>query len=51
MDTLFGILMIAFVFLFSYVGYHMAVEKDKGEHIPLAWEEDGFLYRLFQKLK
>lgn len=39
------------VFGFTYVGFHMAIEKDKGERIPLAWEEGGFLRKLFTKSK
>jgi hypothetical protein len=45
------LVIMTIVFLFTYVGFHMSVEKDKGKRIPLAWEEDGFLRKLFTKSK
>ena len=35
-------LILGFVTFFTYVGVHMACEKDKGDYIPLPWEEGGF---------
>ena len=37
-----GILFTVFMITTSYVGIHMAFEKDKGNYIPLPWEEGGF---------
>ena len=33
---------MGFVTFFTYMGVHMACEKDKGDYIPLPWEEGGF---------
>ena len=30
----------------SYVGIHMAFEKDAGKYFPLIWEKDGLLEKL-----
>ena len=35
-------LILGFVAFFTYMGVHMACEKDKGDYIPLPWEEGGF---------
>ena len=39
---------LTFVIFFTYMGWHMACEKDKGDYIPLPWEPEGFLYKLWQ---
>jgi len=36
---------LMFMLIFTYIGFHMAIEKDKGKYIPLPWEPGGFLNR------
>ena len=42
------ILIVATVF--TYIGCHMSVEKDKGKHIPLLWEKGGLLNKTYHKV-
>jgi hypothetical protein len=42
LETIFGLFLMTFMFLLSYVGYHMAKEKDEGKQLPMFWEEGGF---------
>ena len=37
------------MFFFTYVGFHMAIEKDKKKYIPLPWEPGGFLNKKNEK--
>ena len=44
-----GLIMIV-VMGFTYVGFHMAIEKDLKKHIPLIWEKGGLLNKTYRKL-
>ncbi len=35
--------------IFTYIGIHMAAEKDAGKGIPLIWEKGGILYNLLNR--
>tara|TARA_B100001093_G_scaffold289992_1_gene276924 strand:+ start:516 stop:692 length:177 start_codon:yes stop_codon:yes gene_type:complete len=41
-----GITITIFMLTMSYVGIHMAFEKDAGKYFPLIWEKDGLLEKL-----
>lgn len=51
LNTLGAGIILLLAFGFTYIGFHMAMEKDKGEYIPLPWEKGGFLRKLFTKTK
>ncbi len=35
--------------VFTYIGLHMAAEKDAKRAMPLIWEKGGFLYNLLNR--
>ena len=49
METLISAFFLVIFILLSYIGIHMSFEKDAKKHIPLIWEEGGFLYNLFKE--
>jgi hypothetical protein len=48
-NTIFMIVMMAFMTWVAYMGCHISEEKRKGEWIPLPWEKDGWARNLFDK--
>ena len=38
-------------FWFCYMSFHVVEEQKQQKHIPLPWEEGGFLRKLFTKFK
>jgi len=38
-------------FWFCYMSFHVVEEQKQQKHIPLPWEEGGFLRKLFTKNK
>jgi len=51
MDFIIGLVVITIGLLFVYVGAHMSEEKRQKKHIPLAWEEGGFLNNMIKGKK
>lgn len=49
LNYIFMCVLMSVVFLFAYVGFHMSLEKEKGDYIPLIWEKGGLLYNLFNR--
>ena len=49
MDYIIISVVLFFMFFFTYVGFHMAIEKDKKKYIPLPWEPGGFLNKKNEK--
>jgi len=45
-----GLGLFAFLSLLLYVNLHMEEEKALGEHIPLMWEEGGWLRTFWNTL-
>ena len=50
LNTLGAGIILLIAFGFTYIGFHMAMEKDKGEYIPLPWEKGGFLNKTYHKV-
>lgn len=54
METLVNNLFIAaimiFAVLFTYLGLHMAKEKDQKKRLPLLWEKGGLFNRTYHKV-
>jgi|TARA_B100001248_G_scaffold261485_1_gene252849 hypothetical protein len=46
-----GILFTVFMITMSYVGIHMAFEKDAGKYFPLIWEQDGLIDKILKKIR
>lgn len=44
-----GVALFTFLIFLMYVNLHMEEEKVAGEHIPLMWEEGGWLYEFWNK--
>ena len=49
LSYVFGYSLVAAFILFSYIGIHMAFEKDAKKGIPLIWEPGGLLHNLIKK--
>jgi len=50
MENLIAYLILGFMLLLTYIGFHMACEKDAGKYIPLLWEKGGALNKTYHKL-
>jgi len=49
LELIFGWVVTVGFITFAYIGIHMTFEKDAGRYIPLIWEKDGLLYKIFRK--
>jgi hypothetical protein len=49
MELIFGWVVTLTFLTLAYVGIHMTFEKDAGRDIPLIWEKNGLLSKLFRK--
>ena len=50
LNQLFAGVILILAALFTYIGFHMSVEKDAKKHIPLLWEKGGWLNKRYHKV-
>lgn len=51
LECIFSVVVLLLMTFFTYMAFHIGAESDKGDYIPLPWEPDGFLYKLWSKAK